>query len=113
MTDDHAKEQAEAQYDSIIELLESGDSDAITEDALEVAVRSYWTDPASKLEPSEFMILLCTGGPAVRIVGDLDEYFQPCNARLEYQDWGTQWTTWHPTTSDTLCQYAAYFSFGE
>ena len=42
--------------------------------------------------PEEFEILLCTGGPACRIVGDLDESCQPSSARIEHQDWGTPWT---------------------
>jgi len=31
-------------------------------------------------------ILLCTGGPVVRIVGDLSQHHEPDSARLEYQD---------------------------
>jgi hypothetical protein len=58
------------------------------------------------------MILLCTGGPAVRIVGELDRG-TPCRAWLEYQDWGTPWTQYFGAKSDTLCEYAANFFFGE
>lgn len=45
---------------------------ALLESALDFGVRSGWTNPAEKLEASEFMILLSTGGPSVRIVGELD-----------------------------------------
>lgn len=86
--------------------------DRIQEDPLSVEVRSDWTTPGEELEASEFMILLCTGGPAVRIVGELDRG-QPCRAWLEYQDWGTPWTQYFGASSDTLCQYAAHFYFGE
>ena len=113
MTQDHAKEQAEAQYNSIVELLEAGDDEAITENALEVVVRSEWHLPGAPLKAEEFCILLCTGGPAVRVIGELDEHCQPCKARIEYQDWGTQWTTWHPADNDVLVDYASYFYFGE
>ena len=115
MTQDHAKEQAEAQYNSILELLEADDADEITDNALEVTVRSDWVPPYANtiLTAAEFMILLCTGGPAVRIIGELDEHCQPCKARIEYQDWGTQWTTWHPADNDVLVDYASYFYFGE
>jgi hypothetical protein len=84
----------------------------IQEDALEVQVRSDWESPGAPLEAVEFMILLCTGGPAVRIVGELNRG-EPCRAWLEYQDWGTPWTQWFGAKSDTLCEYAANFFFGE
>lgn len=86
--------------------------DNIQEDPLEVQVRSDWTNPGEPLEAGEFMILLCTGGPAVRIVGELNRG-EPCRAWLEYQDWGTPWTQWFGASSDTLCEYAANFFFGE
>jgi hypothetical protein len=84
----------------------------ISEDPLSVEVRSDWTPPGEELEASEFCILLCTGGPAVRIVGELNRG-EPCRAWLEYQDWGTPWTQYFGASSDTLCQYASHFFFGE
>lgn len=84
----------------------------ISEDPLSVEVRSDWASPGEELTPGEFQILLCTGGPAVRIVGELDRG-EPCRAWLEYQDWGTPWTQWFGASSDTLCQYARHFFFGE
>jgi hypothetical protein len=62
----------------------------ITDDALEVAVRSGWSTPG-ELEAEEYNILLCTGGPAVRIRGELRSCKEPESAWLEYQDWGTSW----------------------
>jgi len=85
----------------------------IQEDPLEVQVRSDWTNPGEPLEAGEFMILLCTGGPAVRIVGELNRLGRPRRAWLEYQDWGTPWAQWFGASSDTLCEYAANFYFGE
>lgn len=65
----------------------------IRQDALEVKVRSEWHYPGDEdVKPDQFYILLCTGGPAIRIIGELDEYGQPVRAWLEYQDWGTPWT---------------------
>jgi len=84
----------------------------IQEDPLEVQVRSDWSNPGEPLEASEFMILLCTGGPDVRIVGELNRG-EPCRAWLEYQDWGTGWTQWFGARSETLCEYASNFFFGE
>lgn len=86
--------------------------DRIMEDPLEVQVRSDWTNPGEELTPSEFMVLLCTGGPAVRIVGELDQYGEPCRAWLEYQDWGTPWTQYFGAESKTLCRYASHFFGG-
>jgi len=84
----------------------------IQESALDFQVRSDWASPGEPLEAAEFCILLCTGGPAVRIVGELNRG-ELCRAWLEYQDWGTPWTQWFGADSDTLCQYAANFFFGD
>lgn len=47
----------------------------IQEDPLSVEVRKDWYTPGDEPEkPSEFCILLCTGGPAVRLLGDLNEH---------------------------------------
>jgi hypothetical protein len=83
----------------------------IQEDPLSIEVRSDWTTPGEPLEASEFCILLCTGGPAARIVGDLDDSGEPYRARLEYQDWGTPWTEYFPASQDTLLTYARCFCF--
>jgi len=86
--------------------------DRIMEDPLEVQVRSDWTNPGEELTPSEFMVLLCTGGPAVRIVGELGQYGEPCRAWMEYQDWCTPWTQYFGADSKTLCRYASHFFGG-
>ena len=90
--------------------------DRIQEDPLSVRVRSDWYSPGASQEPDaklyEFEILLCSGGPAVRIIGELDEYGQPCRAWLEYQDWGTSWSH-YPSLEDVLLTYCHEFYFGE
>lgn len=87
----------------------------IQEDALSVEVRSGWQSAGETLTPSEFAILLCTGGPAVRIRGELNEYNEPDRAWLEYQDWGTPWTQYFGNDvndiQDTLLAYAREFYF--
>jgi hypothetical protein len=101
----------------------------IHEDALSVQVRTGWHTPNEPggNDPAEFEILLCTGGPAVRIVGDLDQYAEPYHARIEHQDWGTPWTEYRPhfdpdpetisgrlnAYQETLLAYARQFWFGE
>lgn len=92
-------------------------SESINEDPLSIEVRSDWHTPGDgNNDPSEYKILLCTGGPAVRIIGDLDEHGQPDSVRLEYQDWFTPWTDYTETTSEedeALLTYAQHFYFGE
>ena len=50
-----------------------------SEDALEVNVRGDWHTPGDQEagKPTEYFILLGTGGPATRIKGKLDQYCQP------------------------------------
>ena len=79
--------------------------EAIYNDPLSIQYRSGWADSADEMRPEEFSILLCTGGPAVRIVGEFDWNGQPYNARFEYQDWGTPWTMLFDGQSDAL-EYA-------
>lgn len=74
--------------------------EAIEQDALSVEVRSGWMSPSDSNDttPAEYKILLCWGGPAVRIIGELDEHGEPESARLEHQDWGTEWTEYKPSS---------------
>lgn len=69
----------------------------IYEDALSVEVRDGWHSPGEDGEPEEYRILLCTGGPAVQIVGRLGVHGDPETAEIEYQDWGTPWTPLKPS----------------
>lgn len=85
----------------------------IEESPLSILVRSAWVYPGATMEAAEYEILLCTGGPAVRIIGDLDRYNTPDSARLQYQDWGTPWTElFEPRNMATLIAYANTFYFG-
>lgn len=88
--------------------------DAISEDALSVEVRTGWYSPydGEGAEPEEYCLLLATGGPAVRIIGELCGR-EPSTARLEVQDWFTPWTEYIEADQDILLAYAACFYFGE
>ena len=87
--------------------------DRIQEDPLSIQVRSGWVSPGGdEMVAEDFEILLCTGGPAVRIMGELDENLQPDRAWLEYQDWGTPWTHYFDVEQSTLLAYCREFYFG-
>jgi hypothetical protein len=85
----------------------------IQESPLSVQVRSGWYTPGAVGTAEEFEILLSTGGPALRIRGELDAHMQPDRAWLEYQDWGTPWTQYFDVEQDTLLAYCRAFYFGE
>ena len=85
---------------------------AIYDDPLEVSVRcASWSSQYDNLEPDEYRILLCTGGPAVQITGDLNEHMQPVTARLQHQDWFEPWETLSIDDQDNeaLLSYAYHF----
>lgn len=71
--------------------------ECLEENPLDIQFRSDWESDPADFTPSEFAILLCTGGPAVRIWGELDHNGYPSRALVEYQDWGTSW--------EELCLY--------
>lgn len=122
----------------------------ILEDALSVEVRSDWYAPGAPRRrevlvhrggtsygmepvgvdacaPVEYRILLCTGGPAVQIVGKLSEHGEPETACLQIQDWFLPWTDYRPLApkdangevncvgdaEEILLAYARQFYFGE
>ena len=86
--------------------------EAIQEDALSVEIRSDWRSPGENMTASEFRIVLCTGGPHVEIVGDLDHYKQPCSVRILYKDWGDSGSIYGFDAS-IVERYCAQFFFGE
>ena len=105
-------EELEEMEDLADEMSDESDAhDRIREDALSVEVRTGWHAPGEAGKPDEYMILLSTGGPASRIVGDLNEYGAPTTARLEVQDWFKPWT--FVSDSDEVLAYADCFYFGE
>lgn len=87
--------------------------DRIREDALSVDVRSGWQTAGETLEPSEFRIVLCTGGPHVEIRGELDANNEPSRAWIEYCDWSDSGELVGCYEPATLLAYAACFYFGE
>lgn len=125
------EQQAQAQLNSIKEMVTALDAvtdstpdndreaieQRIQETPLSVEVRQDWHRPGDQdfAKSSEYKILLCTGGPAVQIVGELDRFGQPDNARLQYQDWFTPWNDFSVSgaDADALLTFTTQFYFGE
>ena len=123
---ENAERQAQAQLESIVAMVAAfrmaghdGEREAaeatIRDDPLSVEVRADWhAVGAEQSRATEFRIELCTGGPAVRIIGDLDQYCEPENPRVEYQDWFTPWRILASVTdeqNDALLEYCRAFCF--
>lgn len=93
----------------------------IQESPLSVQVRGGWHSVGETAVDEEFEILLSTGGPALRIIGELGEYNQPERPRLQYQDWGTPWTEYiipfddpqHDEKREALERFCQTFYFGD
>lgn len=86
----------------------------IDEDPLSIEIRSGWESLGAELTPSEFKILLCTGGPHAEIRGDLDEHGSPSRPRLMYSDWGvglTELVRLEDHERDALQAYCECFCF--
>ena len=67
--------------------------DELREQPASIQVRSGWTNLCTeKFTPYEFKIQLSGGGPATRIIGELDEHCQVWSVQPQHQDWGTPWT---------------------
>jgi hypothetical protein len=124
---ENAEQQARSQVDSILEMvaaLRNAHNDehreaaetAIQEDPLSIEVRGDWhAVGAESAKPSEFKIELCTGGPAVRIVGELNEYNEPECGFIQFQDWFTAWQLLplNDAESEAVLEYCRQFYFAE
>jgi hypothetical protein len=115
-------QEAQAQLDEIQRLSNLLDADPDNDDlqeelrglALCQDVRTDWQSIGQDLEPTQYRLLLCTGGPAVQVVGDLDEAGDPCTARLQRQDWLTPWedVTLTEPEEEMLIWFAQSFYWG-
>ncbi len=83
-------------------------------DALSVEVRPPWYNVGdTPADPDRYKILLTTGGPAVRIIGELNSWLEPETAELEVQDWFQPWQSFPTSKEDdeALMQYASCFAY--
>ena len=109
----HCGAEGDCQHDCMHEAAAARET--IQEDPLSVEVRPDWhtVGAVEAAKPTHYKILLCWGGPAGQIVGTLDAHNQPDSARLQYQDWFTEWTNYPLTDEEeqTLLIYAQQFYF--
>jgi hypothetical protein len=89
--------------------------DEVYQSPLSVTVREGWKIPGGESELEEFQILLSTGGPALRIIGDIGAYGIARNPVIQWQDWGTPWTEYVTTEEEdeALLTYCQQFYLGE
>lgn len=83
----------------------------IEEGPLSVQVRDGWRSPGAPSDGAEeYEILLSTGGPALRIFGEINNG-SPTSAELQAQDWFKPWTAVPDIDQDVLIEYASNFYF--
>ena len=85
---------------------------------LTVLVRSGWHFPGEDADSEEFEILLSTGGPACRIIGELDggsvAWQSGCRPVMQHQDWFKPWTeSSYAIDTNALLWFCEQFYFGE
>ena len=88
--------------------------ESVLNSALSVEFRSGWySSPEDETKAEEFKILLTWGGPALRIIGEIEENFA-VNPKLQFQDWGTLWTDFEITEDQqkALNWFCNCFYFG-
>jgi hypothetical protein len=121
----HARENAKAWFESIQEMVEAnnkaneecGNADGALQEihnsVLSVEVRGGWRVlGGDDGQAEEYNILLSTGGPALRIFGQLNSWGEPESAELQMQDWGVPWTR-YAAAEAMLLEFARCFYFGE
>jgi hypothetical protein len=126
-------EQAKAQLAGVRQLVQNlneayaGDDEMmdearqlIHEDPLSIEVRTKWADPSGfqhpdiDVEADQYRIVLCTGGPAVQIVGSLNKHNEPSSAIIHYSDWFHGWEEYvlSEEEEEDVLEYARCFYFG-
>lgn len=109
--DERAKLQAQSQYNSIIDMLNRYDKAEGKDDKQDEIRVEIEENVLSAEIIKNYQIMLCWGGPAVKIFGDLNEHNEPETAQLQYQDWFTGWIEYFETDEDKLLDYARFFYF--
>ena len=90
----------------------------VQETPLSVQVRSDWHSPGETFTAGQFEILLSTGGPACRILGELDRgsvaWQAGCRPFIQHQDWFKPWTeSTYNVDTNALVWFCEHFYYGE
>lgn len=107
----HAAHQEAMQIsDRLVEQIEEEARDQV----LSLEVRTGWhcpSDPPS--QPEQGCLTLTTGGPALRVLIELDCDAEVLECQLQHQDWGTPWIELPLTEADdeALCWFAGLFTY--
>ena len=102
----HALTNCKGQLKNIIELYklsqqeaDSNDDRDIEEEAREEALDVCWKSDDwqavggdTELMPTKGRVLLTTGGPAWQVICNIEDGY-PSDPEIQWQDWGTPWTT--------------------
>lgn len=108
-----------SKYGSYTEALQLAITEYAQEIPLTVLVRSGWYVPGTpEGEPEEFEILLSTGGPACRIIGELNRGSVSCQSghtpTIQHQDWFKPWSdSTYDINPDALLWFCEQFYYGE
>ena len=79
----------------------------VSEQALDVEVRSGWYTQGTEPEPEEYRITLSVGGPNLYLVGDLGRYGEPETAKLLYSWYSSpEWLPPVATEAEALVWFA-------
>lgn len=100
-------------YGSYAEAVQLAVTQYVQEMPLSVRVRSDWHSPGETFEAAEFQILLSTGGPACRIIGELNRgsVERPV---LQHNHWFEPWPeSCYDIDTDALIWFCEQFYFGE
>ena len=74
-------------------------AEAITEELRDEPLEiTSCLETGDRLDPGTFELLLCTGGPAMRVVGRVNRYGEGCDAVVQWQDWFKPWTSFQATS---------------
>ena len=99
----HALTNCKGQLETIVELYKLRNIDDperdIQQEAIDMALDVCWKSDdwqavgaKEGFTPSKGRVLLSWGGPACQVVCDLEDYY-PTLPEIQWQDWGTPWTS--------------------
>jgi hypothetical protein len=89
--------------------------DELREQPASIQVKSGWHDSPSDFKAEQFKIELSGGGPATRIIGELDNHGEVWSVKPQHQHWGVPWTDLDidKEQATAVKWFASLFYYGE